>query len=35
MCIITDLTHFILLCSFYVNINSKLYWYYYNIPIVM
>ncbi len=28
-------THFILLCSFYVNINSKLNWYHYNIPTVM
>ncbi len=35
MNIMTDLTHFISLCSFYVNTNSKLNRYHYNIPIVM
>ncbi len=31
MYIKSDWSHFILLCSFYVNINSKLNWYHYNI----
>jgi hypothetical protein len=35
MCIETSLIHFIMKCSFHVNINYKFNWYHYNIPIVI